>query len=153
MGDLYGASTLATTLPGGGRVKLTADGLSLGRESAHRRRRGARGEIALMLRIPGWAEGARCSERQAAVVKAGAFAALRRAWRRGHRRTGLPMEARLIEAHPSAEMIARPDRGDARAAGLLLESPDLPAGVRVDEIRLPRRRALEAARDAACWAA
>ena len=150
--NLYGASTLATSLPGGGRVKLSqqTDYPWEGRVRIAVEEAPA-GEMALMLRIPGWAEGATARiNGTAAAVKAGTYAELRRVWRKGDVvELDLPMTPRLMEAHPAAEM----QRGQvAVMRGPLvycLESPDLPAGVRVDEVRLPAGTRLEARREPA----
>ena len=66
------------------------------------------GEMALMLRIPGWAEGATVRiNGTAAAVKPGTYAELRRAWRKGDVvELDLPMTPRLMEAHPAAESSA-----------------------------------------------
>ncbi|MCX6636116.1 MAG: glycoside hydrolase family 127 protein, partial [Acidobacteria bacterium] len=80
-------------------------------------------------------------------VRPGSYAVLRRAWSAGDRvELDLPMPARLIEANPYNESM----RGQAAVMRgpivYCLESPDLPAGVQVDEIRLPLSVKLEAQR-------
>ena len=102
---LYGGNRLATRLPGGpevalsqetrypweGRVKLAFE-------------RVPDGEMALMLRIPGWAEGAavRVNGRSLEAVAApGTYFPVRRKWKGGDTvELELPLEARLMEAHP-----------------------------------------------------
>jgi DUF1680 family protein len=97
-----------------------------------------------------WADGARIRINGAAPgqpVRPGSYAVLRRAWSAGDRvELDLPMPARLIEADPYNESM----RGQAAVMRgpivYCLESPALPADVRVDEIRLPLSVKLEARR-------
>ena len=102
--NLYGGSALRTRLPDGstvaleqetdypwdGRVRVTLT-------------EAPDPEFALMLRIPGWAEGAELrvnDERQ--DCDPGTYAAVRRAWRAGDAiELELPMRVRLIEANPA----------------------------------------------------
>jgi DUF1680 family protein len=96
-------------------------------------------EFGLMLRIPGWAEEARIdvNGRLASIAaKPGTYARVARTWASGDTvRLTLPMPPRLIEAHPKVEEL----RGQVAVMRgpivYCLESPDLPEGVRVGEIR------------------
>jgi DUF1680 family protein len=105
---LYGGSKLETQLPGGqavsltqqtdypwaGRVKITIDAAPAG-------------AMSLMLRIPGWARSAHLSVNGREVPDAprpGSYAAIRRTWSRGDViELDLPMEVRLMEAHPAVK--------------------------------------------------
>lgn len=98
-------------------------------------------DFALMLRIPEWVEEAHLllNDRALDVAAApGAYARIRRTWLPGDRVClVLPMEPRLVEAHPRVEQL----RGQVAVMRgpilYCLESPDLPEGVRVSEVRIP----------------
>jgi uncharacterized protein len=142
MGNLrIAAGEVDTAVPGAGRVRLAqrtdypwSGAVRFDVQAA------PPGQWALMLRIPEWAAGARVSVNGAPwrePLHAGTYAALGRAWKAGDRvELDLPMQPRLIEGHPYNEFT----RGQAALARgpvvYCLESPDLPAGVRVDEVRL-----------------
>jgi DUF1680 family protein len=132
--NLYGSNTLRagairlkqeTEYPWEGTVRLTM-------ESA--------GEYALRLRIPAWAEGARIqvNHQPSPTPAAGSYAELRRAWKAGDAvELTLPMEPRRVLADPAVEAA---NNHVAIMRGPLvycLESPDLPAGVRFDQVALP----------------
>jgi hypothetical protein len=138
---LFGGSTLDTTLPDGRRVKLKQetdypwDGrVKITIESA------PSGDVSLFVRIPGWAAGAALKVNGKAVeVAAGRYAEVRRTWTAGDVvELTLPMNPRLVEAHPLVEA----DRNQvAVMRGPLVycvESTDLPKGVGVQSIALPR---------------
>ncbi len=106
--NLYGGSVLETGLPDGSTVALEQqtdypwDGritLTVSKAPS--------GPFALMLRIPGWAAGARLSvngEATPAQVKPGDYASVRRRWSPGDSvQLDLPMNVRLMEAHPAVE--------------------------------------------------
>jgi DUF1680 family protein len=138
---LYGGSTLDTTLPDGRRVKLRQetdypwDGrVKVAFEAA------PEGEMSLFLRVPGWAEGAALSVNgKPAVVTAGRYAEVRRAWAAGDAvELTLPLRPRLVEAHPLVEE-ARNQAAVMRGPLVYcLESTDLPQGVGVQAVALPR---------------
>lgn len=97
-------------------------------------------ELALMLRIPAWAQGAAVQVGGEAPQKAtaGAYHALRRRWRSGDRiELRLPMAPRLVQANPYVESARNQVAVMRGPLVYALESPDLPAGVRVSEIALP----------------
>jgi uncharacterized protein len=98
--------------------------------------------FALMLRIPGWAEGAQIqlNGRPLQVpVQAGSYAVVTRAWMKGDELTlTLPMEPRLIEANPRIEQTRNQVAVMRGPLVYCLESVDLPAGVKVEEILIPR---------------
>ncbi len=139
--NLYGAGTLATTLGGAplkltqttdypwdGRVQITID------ECPDR-------EFALKLRIPGWATAAaiRVNGRPLEAFAAPAtFAEVRRTWQPGDVvELDLPMPATLIEAHPLVEETRNQVAVKRGPIVYCLESPDLPEGVRVQDVAVP----------------
>jgi len=141
--NLYGGSTLDQPLPDGQRWRLTQttdypwDG-SVRLEIAAAPARPA----ALNLRIPAWADRAVIAVNgQPTDVAAapGSYARIERPWRSGDRLTlVLPMEVRMTEAHP---LVAQAKGQAAVQRGPLvycLESADLPAGVSIDRVLLPR---------------
>ncbi len=98
-------------------------------------------EATLSLRIPSWAEGAEVMINGAsgdATVRPGSYVRIRRCWTAGDEvKLNLPMKAQLYEAHPKVEA-ARNQVAVMRGPILYcLESPDLPEGVGVSEIRIP----------------
>ena len=103
---LYGGSTLATQLPDSTEVSLKQetkypwDG-----HIAITFRNTPDKPISLKLRIPGWAEGAalKINGRDSqGASKPGSYATLRRRWSAGDTiELELPLEVRLIEAHPN----------------------------------------------------
>jgi DUF1680 family protein len=139
---LYGGNTLTTKLADGSALKLTQttdypwDGkVAITIDDA------GGGEFAVMLRIPGWAEGASIQVNGKAARAARnpcSYATLRRKWQAGDRiELTLPMPVRLVEAHPLVEEC----RGEVAVMRgpvvYCLESPDLPEGVKLAQIALP----------------
>ena len=97
---------------------------------------------ALMLRIPPWAKGAKITingEPSRCAKKPNTYARLKREWQAGDEiRLSLPMDAHLIEAHPKVEALRNQVAIMRGPLVYCLESPDLPEGVRVPEIQIPR---------------
>ncbi|MCJ7544735.1 MAG: glycoside hydrolase family 127 protein [Phycisphaerae bacterium] len=144
---LYGGNVLATQLPDGSAVTLTQqsdypwDGaVKITIEAGPKRAFG------LMLRIPGWAESASVKVNGRQVdqkIAVGEYLRLERTWSAGDVvALDLPMPARLIEAHPLAEETRNQVAVMRGPVVYCLESVDLPAGVRVDEVVIPRDIAL-----------
>jgi len=138
---LFGGSTLDTTLPDGRRVKLKQetdypwDGrVKVTVESA------PAGELSLFLRVPGWAEGATITVNGKPVtVTAGRYAEVRRTWAAGDAvELALPMKPRLVEANPLVEEIRNQVAVMRGPLVYCLESHDLPRGVGVQAVALPR---------------
>ncbi|MBA4105932.1 MAG: ATP-binding protein [Pirellula sp.] len=138
--NLYGGNRLSTELNGSrltitqttdypweGRIEFAVDECS-------------DQPFALKFRIPGWCDGATLSVNDEAVagkLASGSYAELRRAWKVGDRVTlNLPMPPRLIEANPQVEETRNQLAVQRGPIVYCLESPDLPAGVRVDEVAL-----------------
>jgi hypothetical protein len=151
--NLYGGSTLATTLPGGekialeqvteypwnGRVRLKI--LDCGRP-----------EFALKLRIPGWAEGAavRVNDLPAAAPapQPGSYFEIRRAWQAGDFvDLDLPMRVRIMEANPLVEEDLDQVAVQRGPVVYCLESPDLPRGVKISDVFAPPNLKLAARYD------
>jgi DUF1680 family protein len=146
--NLYGASRLDTKLPDGSAATLAQEtDYPWSGEVKVRIERAPAGEMALHLRIPGWAESARIAlngKPLAIALRSSTFAEVRRKWSRGDIvELALPMPARLVEANPVMEFT----RGQVAVMRgpivYCLESPDLPPGVRVSEVRLPGGVVLE----------
>lgn len=99
-------------------------------------------ELTMRLRIPGWTEHATATVNGAPVgtdLTPGAYASIRRKWAQGDTVVlTLPMPVRLVQAHPRIEA----DRNQVAVMRgpvvYCLESVDLPEGVRIDEIALPK---------------
>jgi len=98
--------------------------------------------FALLLRIPSWAAGAQVAVNGQSVpiaVQPGTYVRLRRAWSAGDEiRLRLPLEPRLVEAHPKVEELRNQVAVMRGPLVYCLESVDLPEGVRVSEVRLPQ---------------
>jgi uncharacterized protein len=96
----------------------------------------------LLLRIPGWATHATISVNGEAVdvpAAPGTYARISRRWSADDVVTlCLPMQPFLIEAHPKAEALRNHVAVQRGPIVYCLESPDLPEGVRVPEVRVPR---------------
>ena len=140
---LYGAGSCRTSLKDGtpvtltqetdypwdGKIRLTV-GVSAGKE------------FSLMLRIPAWAReaGVRVNgEATREPVRPGTFCEVRRAWTGGEVvELDLPMPARLVEANPLVEETRNQVAVMRGPIAYCLESVDLPAGVRVQDVRVPR---------------
>lgn len=140
---LYGGGRLSAELAGRGRVEIEQrtdypwEGtVRLDWKAA------PSGETTLHLRIPAWALGATVKINGRAVpagVVPGSYLALTRAWRPGDVvELGLPMAARLWEANPLVEHLAHKAAVVRGPIVYCLESPDLPEGVAVHEVLLPR---------------
>jgi DUF1680 family protein len=108
---LYGGNSLCTQLPDGAQVCLNQqtaypwDG-----QVQIKLQRVPDREMAVMLRIPRWANGASIKVNGEAVtepIEPGTYARLHRRWSAGDViELELPMETQLIEAHPGATMLA-----------------------------------------------
>lgn len=138
---LFGASALDTTLPDGQRIKLKQetdypwDGrVKLTIESA------PADEVSLFVRVPGWADGAALRVNNKPVdVRPDRYAELRRPWKTGDVvELVLPMNPRLIEAHPLVEEIRNHIAVMRGPLVYCLESPDLPRGANIQNVALPR---------------
>lgn len=104
--------------------------------------------FALSLRIPEWAHGAALTlngEPVNLAARPGQYETLRRAWSAGDEAVlALPMEPRLVEANPLVEQARNQVAVMRGPLVYCLESADLPAGARLDEIHLAPDARLEA---------
>jgi DUF1680 family protein len=95
-------------------------------------------EFSIKVRIPGWAEGAAIRINGAAAdiaASRAAYAEVRRAWRAGDvLELELPMPVVLLEANPLVEENRNQVAVKRGPLVYCLESPDLPAGVRVEDV-------------------
>lgn len=153
--NLYGGSTLATDLIGGGRVRLT-------QETGFPWSGGVRitvnecptNAFALKLRIPGWSKGASVRLNQkpwpqnssGGVTSAVAgFLEIRRTWQPGDIvDLDLPMPVRLMEANPLVEETLNQVAVQRGPIVYCLESTDLPKGVRMQDVFIPENIRLSA---------
>ena len=101
------------------------------------------GKTSLMLRIPPWAKGAKLAingEPSRVAKRPNTYARVTREWAPGDEvKLALPMVPRLVEAHPKVEALRNQVAVMRGPILYCLESPDLPEGVRVPEIHIPRR--------------
>ena len=151
--NLYGAGTLRTELSGGqfvrlvqateypwnGRVRLTVAECG-------------DAPFALKLRNPGWAGAAtvRINGAPAEASPAPAsYLEIRRAWRPGDFvDLDLPMPVRLMEANPLVEEDLNQVAVQRGPVVYCLESPDLPRGTQLEDVRIPADLKLSARYDA-----
>lgn len=148
----YAASTLDTELPNGNRITLTQDtDYPWHGEVRLSFREVGDTPFAVKLRVPAWAGGATLRVNGSAVdtqLHAGTYAEVRRTWRAGDIvDLSLPMQPRLVVAHPLVEE-CRNQVAVLRGPLLYcLESHDLPEGVPTHEVLLPRDIVLTARHD------
>lgn len=138
---LYGGSSLRTELTSGpvaltqeteypwnGRIRITIDDCP-------------RGEFALKLRIPDWADGATLRLNKLlsrSAPRPGTFYELRRVWKSGDQiDLDLPMRPRLMESHPLVEETLNQIAIQRGPIVYCLESVDLPRGVQLMDIAIP----------------
>jgi DUF1680 family protein len=146
--NLYGGSALAAVLPGRGRVELEqVTDYPWSGEVRLVWKTAPAGEVALRLRVPGWARGARASINGQPTAEAptpGTYYAVTRKWAAGDTVTlDLPLEARLVVANPLAESMVGQAAVMRGPLVYCLESKDLPAGVSVHDVRLPGNASFE----------
>lgn len=135
---LYGGSTLdtrdikltqETNYPWDGRVKITID-------------RAPSSDYSLSLRIPGWAKCASIRLNGKATPDSplpATFHEIRRAWKSGDIvELELPMPVRIVEAHPYVEETRNQVAILRGPIVYCLESTDLPEGLRVLDVHVPR---------------
>ncbi len=137
--NLYGSNHLETELPDGSSVKLTQktdypwDGkITITIEQA------TGDPMALMLRIPGWAKKAALQINDkpfSAELTPGTYAAIRRSWSPGDVIVlELPMDVVFLRANPLVEENRNQVAVMRGPIVYCLESPDLPAGIGIDDV-------------------
>jgi len=141
--NLYGGNVLETKLADGSPLKMAQktdypwDG-----KIAITMNEAKSGEFAVMLRIPGWADAASIKingEGFAGPVEPGKYAAVRRKWKAGDvTELELPMAVRLMEAHPRVAELRDQVAIVRGPIVYCLESPDVPDGVRISDVAIPR---------------
>jgi DUF1680 family protein len=145
---LYGGSVLDTEVAAGARLRLAQktdypwDGrVTITIEAAPAT------ACSLRLRIPGWADGAALNVNGKATERPpepGTYADVHRVWSPGDVvELVLPMRPRLLQAHPLVEEARNQAAVQRGPIVYCLESCDLPDGVRVPDVVLPRGIALE----------
>ncbi len=150
---LYGGSVLDSRLPGGGEIRLIQETRYPweGRVTIKVEKAPAK-ELALMLRIPGWAKGAaiQINGQTAGIdIQPLSYVALRRRWAAGDVvQLDLPMEPVLVEAHPLVEETRNHAAVMRGPVVYCLESVDLPVGTKLDDVRLPRQPSWRVRHDA-----
>jgi len=139
--NLYGSNRLETKLVDGSPLKLTQE-TDYPWDGSIKITIQEDGKFALMLRIPAWAERAEIRINGAAAdteARPGTYAAVERKWSDGDQiELILPMEARLVKAHPRVEEARNHAAVMRGPVGYCLESVDLPDGVGIAEIHVPR---------------
>ena len=98
-------------------------------------------ETALMLRIPGWCDGAELrvnGEASDLPLAPASYVEVKRAWRAGDLiELSLPMRPRMIKAHPKAEEIRNHVAIMRGPIVYCLEGADLPEGVSILDVYAP----------------
>jgi len=141
--NLYGGNTMETKLADGSPLKLALETrYPLDGQITITIQETTNKDFAVMLRIPAWADGAVIKingEKADAKAKAGTYATIEREWSSGDAiELLLPMKVRLLKVHPMVEE-ARNHVAIMRGPVVYcLESVDLPHGIRVAEVHIPR---------------
>ncbi len=140
----YGANRATIALPSGGELQLAmqTDYPWDGKVKLHFDKVDPSKPIAVRLRVPGWAHRASITVNDQAVdanSSAGSYVELKRAWNVGDiLELNLPMPVRMMVAKSRLEQT----RGQVAVMRgpivYCLESTDLPEGVTIDQIALPR---------------
>lgn len=142
--NLYGASVFDGALADGTPVKITQttdypwDGaIRFTFDSASGR------PFPFSMRIPEWAEGARIAVngvKQKKRIASGMLHAITRRWKSGDIvELVLPMRVRLMTAHPYVESAVNQVTIARGPVIYCLESPDLPKGMDISRVRIPRK--------------
>jgi hypothetical protein len=140
---LYGAGRLDTQLPGGDAIELTqtTDYPWDGKVRIRIEKAPAK-EMALRLRIPGWVErpGLKINNRVSSErLQPSSYAELRRNWQAGDVvELQLPMPVTLLESHPLVEENRNQVAVMRGPLVYCLEDKDLPPGVAIENVRIPR---------------
>jgi hypothetical protein len=101
----------------------------------------AGGGMPVKLRIPGWSEGAAITVngQPIDVTAPGTYTTIDRDWHSGDRiELALPMPVRLVRGHRLVEEVSNQAAVTRGPLVYCLESPDLPEGVRLEQVALRR---------------
>ncbi|MEX0321561.1 MAG: glycoside hydrolase family 127 protein [Puniceicoccaceae bacterium] len=139
--NLYGSNSLNTTMADGSRLKLSQtteypwEGrIRISVEACKPN------PFELLLRIPGWADGASVTVNGKAVkseVKNGTYFSMQRAWKKGDTVIiDLPMEAKLIAGHPRIEEVRNQVAIQRGPVVYCVETADLPAGTDILDVHV-----------------
>lgn len=139
---LYGSNSLSAVLHDGAAIALTQQTdypwdelirITIDKAPAH--------EVSLMLRIPGWAHEASLQingEASHAALIPASYAESRRVWQAGDViELRLPMQPRLVKAHPKVEEIRNHVAIMRGPIVYCLEGVDLPEGLSILEVYAP----------------
>ena len=149
---LYGSNSVNATLADGSAFALTQetdypwdDVVSVTIDAA------PAGEIALMLRIPGWCDAASLlvnGEFSDLPLSPASYVEVKRVWKAGDViELRLPMRPRMIKAHPKAEAIRNHVAVMRGPLVYCLEGHDLPEGVSILDVYAPDDMGLTARRE------
>jgi len=107
--------------------------------------------FSIMLRIPGWTEGASIKVNGKPLnvdIKSRAYATINRSWKTGDViGLSMPMKTRLLEAHLRLEQCRNHVAIMRGPIVYCLESPDLPENIKISQVRIPRNIQLKARHD------
>ena len=150
--NFYGSNTLKAKLPSGAVVDIVQQTdypwQGLVRFTF---KQGTEQPMALRVRVPAWAETASLKVNGSAVgvvAKPGTYAEVRRVWKAGDTiELDLPMEPRLLEAHPKVEEAHNQVAVARGPVVYALESTDLPPSVKPTDVALPVTAKLTARHD------
>jgi DUF1680 family protein len=140
--NLYGGSSLETKLSDDAEVKLSQETEYPwnGRVRIKIEQCG-KDPFALKLRIPGWAKSASVRINDGAPdisARPASYFEIRKAWKPGDFvDLDLPMPMRVMEANPLVEDDLNQVAVQRGPVVYCLESPDLPAGVKISDVRIP----------------
>jgi DUF1680 family protein len=150
--NLYGASELNTTLPDGATVELTqTTGYPWDGAIAIRIAEAPDRPLTLRMRVPGWADRASLTVNGQVIdvkQKPGTYAEVKRSWAPGDTvNLALSMVPVLVEANPLVESAWGQVATMRGPLVYCAESMDLPQGVAISDIRLPRNATWTERRD------
>jgi DUF1680 family protein len=150
--NLYGSNTLETELQDGSQLRLAQEtdypwdgAIALTIKKAPVK------ELALLLRIPGWAGSAAVKVNGKTIaegIRTGQYYEVKRSWKAGDRlELNLPMPVQLIEGNPLIEEVRNHVAVKRGPVVYCLESHDLPPGKSVSEVVIPEDMKLEVRHD------
>ncbi|MCH5374814.1 MAG: glycoside hydrolase family 127 protein, partial [Planctomycetes bacterium] len=141
--NLYGAGELNTTLPGGAALKMRlASDYPWSGDVTIRMVEAPDEALTVQMRVPGWIDSVAIQVNGQPTdldAKPGTYTAIKRRWSAGDTiRLQMPMKPTLIESHPLVEANWGQSAVVRGPVVYCAESVDLPDGIAVTDIRLPR---------------